>query len=332
MTRQTRIGLLVALAFIIMFGLVLGELSETATPTPAPTAMQDASTYAHTAAVETIPVETIEESVSREMEWPAGPEVVGVIDVDRTTLAARTPVRDPVPPAPPHAPTAPAAPPAAPTRRAETSQVVPPSTVHAAAGPPARPAAARATTPSPPPPAAPRTHTVQPGDNLTRIARKYYGAEHEMKYKRIYQANRDKLPDESTLHVGMVLVIPPMNAVASIPAPAPDPRRAMLAPRGRIASAPERAPLAPRGRITTPLPRDEMTLEELDAHFKKPTTGRVASGRVYVVRRGDSLTTIARKVLNDGSRASVLKLYDANRDKLKSPDHLPVGVTLRIPI
>ena len=328
MTRQTRIGLLVALAFIIMFGLVLGELSETATPTPAPTAMEDISTYAHTSAVEAIPVETIEENFSRETNWPVGPEVVGVIDVDRTTLAARTPEREPAPAAPSHAAVAPAASPG----RPDVSQIVPPSTVHAAASPPARSASAALPAAARPTPGAPRTHTVQPGDNLTRIARKYYGPEHETKYKRIYQANRDKMADESTLQVGMVLVIPPMNAVASIPPPAPEPRRAALAPRGRITSEPPRAALAPRGRIATaPLPRDEMTLEELDAHFKKPTSGRVASGRVYVVRRGDSLTTIARKVLNDGSRASVLKIYDANRDKLKSPDHLPVGVTLRIP-
>lgn len=325
MTRQTRIGLLVALAFIIMFGLVLGELSETATPTPAPTAMEDISTYAHTAAVETIPVETIEENFSRETSWPAGPEVVGVIDVDHTTLAARTPPGGAAPAAPPRAA-------AAPPRRTDVSQIVPPSTVHAAGGPPARTAGVAPAGPVRPTPAGPRTYTVQPGDNLTRIARKHYGGEHETKYKRIYQANRDKMADESTLQVGMVLVIPPMNAVASIPPPAPEPRRAALAPRGRISSEPPRAALAPHGRIATvPLPRDEMTLEELDAHFKKPTSGRVASGRVYVVRRGDSLTTIARKVLNDGSRASVLKLYDANRDKLKSPDHLPVGVTLRIP-
>jgi nucleoid-associated protein YgaU len=324
MTRQTRIGLLVALAFIIMFGLVLGELSETANPTPAPTAMEDISIYAHTSAVEAIPVETIEESYSRETNWPAGPEVVGVIDVDRT-LAARTPDREP-------AAARPAAGRAVTERPAESAQVVPPSTVHAAAAPPSRPAAAGPAAPARPAPVATRTHKVQSGDNLTRIARKYYGPEHETKYKRIFQANRDKMADESTLQVGMVLVIPPMNAVASIPAPAPEPRRAALAPHGRIASEPERAALAPRGRLAiAPLPRDEMTLAELDAHFKKPTAGRVASGRVYVVRRGDSLTTIARKVLNDGSRASVLKLYDANRDRLQSPDHLAVGMTLRIP-
>jgi len=314
MTRQTRIGLLVALAFIIMFGLVLGELSETANPTPAPTAMEDISTYAHTAAVEVIPVETIEESFLRETSWPVGPEVVGVIDVDRTTLAARTPEREASPATPSRAAAAPATGRPASERHTDVSQTVPPSTVHAAGGPTARsPGVAPAA-----PGRAPRTYTVQPGDNLTRIARQVYGPGHEMKYKRIYQANRSRMPDESTLQVGTVLVIPPINAVASIPAPTPEPRRAVLAPRGRIAIA--------------PLPRDEMTLEELDAHFKRPTTGRVASGRVYVVRRGDSLTTIARKVLNDGSRASVLKIYNANRDKLKSPDHLPVGVTLRIPV
>lgn len=49
----------------------------------------------------------------------------------------------------------------------------------------------------------------------------------------------------------------------------------------------------------------------------------------YTVRSGDTLSRIAQRVYNDGSRWKVI--YDANRDTLKNPQDLKVGQTLRIP-
>lgn len=49
----------------------------------------------------------------------------------------------------------------------------------------------------------------------------------------------------------------------------------------------------------------------------------------YTVRSGDTLSRIAQRVYNDGSRWKVI--YDANRDVLKNPQDLQVGQTLRIP-
>ena len=51
----------------------------------------------------------------------------------------------------------------------------------------------------------------------------------------------------------------------------------------------------------------------------------------YVIRKGDSLGKIAREKLKDDSQASIRKLYNANKDKLRDPDNLPVGVKLEIP-
>jgi nucleoid-associated protein YgaU len=69
---------------------------------------------------------------------------------------------------------------------------------------PARPAA----TPSPaaPPAATVRNYTVKPGDTLGSIARTFYGSASD--YSRIYQANRDKIPNQNRLKVGTELVIP----------------------------------------------------------------------------------------------------------------------------
>jgi nucleoid-associated protein YgaU len=51
---------------------------------------------------------------------------------------------------------------------------------------------------------------------------------------------------------------------------------------------------------------------------------------IYRVKRGDTLTRIARHYLGDGSR--YLEIFSANKDKLQSPDDvLRIGMLLRIP-
>ena len=63
--------------------------------------------------------------------------------------------------------------------------------------PPAQPA---------PPPAAGRKHVVAKGDTLMSISLRYYG--NRSKWRDIYAANRDQLPTESSLRIGMELRIP----------------------------------------------------------------------------------------------------------------------------
>src|SRR5262245_21804322 len=51
-----------------------------------------------------------------------------------------------------------------------------------------------------------RKHVVQEGDTLTNLAQRYYGDRES--YKRIYEANRDKLLAPDRLPPGTVLMIP----------------------------------------------------------------------------------------------------------------------------
>ncbi|MFP4353917.1 MAG: LysM peptidoglycan-binding domain-containing protein [Phycisphaerae bacterium] len=51
----------------------------------------------------------------------------------------------------------------------------------------------------------------------------------------------------------------------------------------------------------------------------------------YTIQTGDNLTTIARRFLRDDSRAAVARIYQANVDRLQSPDRLVVGTRIRIP-
>ncbi|MGZ0707972.1 Cell division protein CpoB [Coraliomargarita sp. W4R53] len=62
-------------------------------------------------------------------------------------------------------------------------------------------------TPSTPSPSnAPRTYTVQSGDTLSAISKRFYGT--PSRWIDIYQANRDRLSSESALRVGQDVRIP----------------------------------------------------------------------------------------------------------------------------
>lgn len=60
--------------------------------------------------------------------------------------------------------------------------------------------------PSPSPSSAPRTYTVQSGDTLSAISKRFYGT--PSRWIDIYQANRDRLSSESALRVGQSIRIP----------------------------------------------------------------------------------------------------------------------------
>jgi nucleoid-associated protein YgaU len=49
-------------------------------------------------------------------------------------------------------------------------------------------------------------HEVQKGESLSLIAKKYYGD--PMKYKKIFEANTDKLKNPDMIHPGQNLIIP----------------------------------------------------------------------------------------------------------------------------
>lgn len=80
--------------------------------------------------------------------------------------------------------------------------------------PPARvkPIANPVNVPPMPPPAVtpgaiPATYTVQKGEGLMAIARKFYND--PKAYKKIYEANKDKIADPNNVKAGTVLTLPP---------------------------------------------------------------------------------------------------------------------------
>ncbi len=60
--------------------------------------------------------------------------------------------------------------------------------------------------PSIAPPPEPRTHSVQSGDTLSKIAKQFYGDANM--YMKIFEANKDQLSDPNKIRVGQILKIP----------------------------------------------------------------------------------------------------------------------------
>ena len=70
------------------------------------------------------------------------------------------------------------------------------------------------------------------------------------------------------------------------------------------------------------------------APTQKPAPAAAAPQRIYVVEDGDVLATVAKKAYGpeEGNRlVNVNRIFEANRDKLKSPDEIVVGQKLVIP-
>ncbi|MFW6132428.1 MAG: LysM peptidoglycan-binding domain-containing protein [Planctomycetota bacterium] len=184
MTKQARIGLLVGLAFIIMFGLVLTELvGPTAAPPPPQSSQAEPQDDGSVRAV-----------LETGAIGPARDDGDDADEADGRGVRRREPVE-------------------LSARGGETQRRTARRPSHtdepARQRPERRPAGGDSGRRS-----APRTYRVQPGDSLRSIARDVYGAEHEDQYRRIYEANRALLPDEDTLRIGQALVIPPLEGAA----------------------------------------------------------------------------------------------------------------------
>jgi nucleoid-associated protein YgaU len=56
------------------------------------------------------------------------------------------------------------------------------------------------------PPAAPRSYVVQKGDSLSKIAKQFYG--NTAGWRRIFEANRERIKDPDVIQPGWTLSIP----------------------------------------------------------------------------------------------------------------------------
>ena len=146
----------------------------------------------------------------------------------------------------------------------------------------------------PPPPAPKRTperpkgkrYTIQPGDTLSRIARKAYGV--EGKWRFIYEANRKVIARSECLPIGREIIIPPM-------------------PKAPKRAEPTTPPPPSNGRMYTVKPGD--TLAGISENFYGKSGGwkRIAEANkitdVDRIRVGQRLVIPAAAGTTGGARA-----------------------------
>ncbi|MCE9631341.1 MAG: LysM peptidoglycan-binding domain-containing protein [Planctomycetia bacterium] len=209
-----------------------------------------------------------------------------------------------------------------------TLEVPPPPLLDAQAPPP--PVAAWAAPESPRMPApstgiaadlVPATYSVRDGDDLTSISTRFYG--HPGAAAAVWQANRDVIPDPNLLPIGAELRLPPSWSVAgpqrtvvgggrSIEPPAGPPAPRMMSPATGAAGGP------PVWLGTHAVPQAGVAI-----------TSPPVSGGTVRLAAGETLESLAVRFYGDRNAAQ--RIWEANRDRLRSPDLAVAGMELRLP-
>ena len=205
-----------------------------------------------------------------------------------------------------------------------TLDVPPPPLLDAQAAPPPATAWTAPAVASPLPPATPvgdlvpATYVVRDGDDLTGISSRFYG--HAGAATAVWEANRDVIPDPNLLPIGAELRLPPSWAVGGphrgAGSGAIEPPPGMAAPHVVTASqtpAGSEAWLGPNPAATT---------------AGTPPPPRVSGGTVRLAP-GETLESLAVRFYGD--RSAAWRIWEANRDRLRSPELAVAGMELRLP-
>jgi nucleoid-associated protein YgaU len=150
----------------------------------------------------------------------------------------------------------------------------------------------------------PRVYVVAEGDNLSEIAKKFYGAQEGnriVNVNKIFQANRSVLKSADDIRAGQKIVVPPLQ--------------------GDVQNTSKIKKFL-GSRMFEPV----KSIGKSKIIFKKPEPQRI---RQYVVKEGESLWSIAEDHLGEGRRyTEIVKL---NGDILKDEDFVTAGMRLKIP-
>lgn len=177
----------------------------------------------------------------------------------------------------------------------------------------------------------PSHYVVRDGDDLAGIAVKIYGRAGAA--SAIWAANRDRLPDPNLLPIGFVLRLPPawmLPGAVSSSGTAIEPSIGVAQAAADPGATPgnsathsagfwlDRIDAVPSEAATAP-PRGQSG--EDSPGPRRPATVRVGPG--------DSLESIAARFYGDPQAAG--RLWQANRDRLRSPELVVPGMELRLP-
>lgn len=156
----------------------------------------------------------------------------------------------------------------------------------------------------PPLPVRPKLYIVRKGDNLSKIAKRFYGPENgnkKINITKIFKANSKSLKSKNKIYVGQKLIIPPLQLTDS--------------DRSQASSVSSTA-----------------IFKKIISIGKKPTAVKKQKPKQsmwYVVQEGDNLSRIAAEQLDNPNRyPEIAKL---NADILDDEDNIVVGMRLKMP-
>ena len=299
MTRETKIGLVVGLGFIVVFGILLSHkgvaepmgpsLEQWAeAPTPAPSLVETPDVPAGTAFADRNPTPGRIDNVP----GLQAPDDEGESEIERPLVGpSAEPTEDAEPGStPPAGPPAGAAPSSAPAEDGTPGEPKenpnPPASTPLPPGP----------QPGPVRPAILAEHIVQSGDTLYGISRRYYHNISQPAQRAIFRANVSQLRRPEDLTIGQVLRIPHWLPAEHF--------TAVADPRGANHPAPTRTPAS-------------------------LTSATLAASDSYSVLKNETLYSITRKLVGNGTLWR--KLHAVNRSVVPDPRRLSPGTKLRLP-
>lgn len=299
MTRETKIGLLVGLAFIIVIGILLSDHLTTSTEPPqAPLAQAGNSVRAAVGqpASANPPITTVGEhrnvaptqvvTTREEMVKPQASQIIKIaptaeqpiagvpngVEVAGITNGQNTPVPQGVPTE------------LAQAARQHNEEVV------LVGREPSQPMDNTVN--------GQKIYVAQPGDTLTKIAAKFLGSGGKANREAIIRANPSLRENPNKIIVGRSYTIPTAGASPTVTT---------------VSSAASPDPAAGLG--LRPLP--------------ETASAEASSANVYTVKPGDNLTKIAIEQLDD--RKAVASIISLNKDVLKGGTTIRAGMKLRLP-
>jgi nucleoid-associated protein YgaU len=143
-----------------------------------------------------------------------------------------------------------------------------------------------------------KQYKAEEGDSVSSIARKFLGGNTKANREAIIKANPSLQQNPDRIIVGKTYLVPNEVAPGQQPAPAP-------AQQPAVAEKPAQ-----------PAPAES-------------TNTTNTGDNIYVVKAGDSLSKIA--VMQCGTGAAVTAIKELNKDLLKDSDVIQVGMKLRLP-
>jgi nucleoid-associated protein YgaU len=167
-------------------------------------------------------------------------------------------------------------------------------------------------------------YEVRTGDSLASIALKFYGQKEGAKLasiERIFNANKDKLASNDSIQVGQKLIIPAIQSKAD-----------ELVKTGMFEkvkpAASKDSKQAAKEAVKETAKKSETPKDAKDQKEQKQS--KKEQFRIYTIKESDSLWQIAVKQLGDGNRyKEIIKL---NKGVIGDGKSLAVGTKIKLPI